>query len=296
MTAIAWTGEALAVGAGPSVLSVDPRAPARALTLTLLTADDDVAAVAVSGDGRALAVADDAGAATLARLPGGGVDARLRAHAPMASSAAWLPSRPGRLITGGMDASVALWDAPARRLVRRWAAGAGGGDGSGRLFNPPFVHAVAVMPHGTPRPAAGLAAAACGDGAVLLIDAESTPARGADPAPVVTLGRDQGGHTAPAAAVAFVGGGGGAPVPRLLATGGDDGRVLLWDWGAALAAGDVATLPPAWRGIAAAVPAGAPVRVADAGHGRKVQALASGPGGQLAVCDVTEQVTLCTLG
>jgi hypothetical protein len=292
VAAIAWAEETLVAGVGPAVLSIDPRSPAH--PTPLITADDDVAAVAVSADSRTLAVADDAGAATLARLPGGAVVAALRAHAPMASAAAWLPSRAERLVTGGMDATVALWDSGARRCVRRWAAGAGvaGDDASeGRLFNPPFVHALAVMPAGTPRPAAGLAAAACGDGAVLLIDAESAPAgtAGTAPSPLLALGLAQGGHTAAAAAAAFVG-------PRLLATGGDDGRVLLWDWGAALAAGDAVRLPPAWRAVAASVPAGPPARVADVGHGRKVQALAAGPGGALAVCDVTSMVTLCALG
>jgi hypothetical protein len=96
------------------------------------------------------------------------------------------------------------------------------------------------------------------------------------------------------------GGDGGAAAARLLASGGDDGRLLLWDWRAALSGGDAAPLSPAWRDAVAAGAgedgAGRVVAVADIAHGRKVQAVAAGPGGLLAVCDVGATVAVVEVG
>jgi hypothetical protein len=112
------------------------------------------------------------------------------------------------------------------------------------------------------RDAAGAsryAAVACGDGSValLLLDAPSPPAKQARTS--WALGRGAGGHTACASHVAFPSFAAGPP---LLLSAANDGRALLWRWGA-YAAGEAA----------------APEVVAAAAHGAKVNWAATSGGG-----------------
>ena len=113
---------------------------------------------------------------------------------------------------------------------------------------------------------------ACGDGSValLLLDAPSAPrARTA-----WALGRAAGGHRACVAHAAFPAFGAGAP---LLLSAGNDGRALLWDWGAYVA-GDAA----------------APRVAAEAAHGAKVNWAATGaaPAARLFLADTSRQLAV----
>ena len=294
----------LAVGVGCGVVLVDARRAAQT-TPPSFTTTDDVAGVAFAADSSTLAIVDDMGAATVASVsPTGGlrVDAALRnAHTSLASAAAWRPGSARHLVTAGLDCTIALWDVTARRCTARWRAGAGveGQAEVTQVVNPPFVHALAVSPVGTAGVTSRLVAAACGDCAVLLLDARSGSGRrgswdAGPPDPLARLTPAAGGHTSACTALAFVQGTDATPAaPRILASGGDDGRVLLWAWRAAVAR---ASPPSAWRDTLTDTPADAPALVADIAHGHKVQALAAGREGVVAVCDVGVEVTVCEVG
>jgi len=267
-----------------------------------------------------------------------------RAHAgSLATAVAFQPGRAGEsLVSGGCDCSLARWDCRSGRLVRRWqaseitrngddkeegtieggvagtttaaatatAAAAAAPQQASKLFNPPFVHALAVpsttMAAAATKPWSGCVAAALGDGSVAVLDcdargggggeeggrhrdqrsnkkkASSSPASSSSsllsPLPpfhgvLAVLRPEDGGHLAAATCVAFVGGGedgggkegGGGEgegcsspasqlLPQLVASGGDDGRLLFWEWArSAAAAGSCGQqqqqkqqLPAAW--------------------------------------------------
>ena len=235
-----------------------------------------------------------------------------RAHASLATAVAFRPGRAGEsLVSGGCDCSLARWDSCSGRLVRRWqareiAGGGGGGGGGGdlggerggvqgegiagggaaaatsRVFNPPFVHALAVPSASAAKPWSGCVAAALGDGSVAVLDCEargetrlprkerekkkgkpspSCPPLLSSPLPafsgvLAVLSPEEGGHSAAATCVAFVaegggGGGGGAGgfSAPLVASGGDDGRLLFWRWAgsAAVEADDGGGEGQRWR-------------------------------------------------
>ena len=217
---------------------------------------------------------------------------------------------------------VARWEAGACVAAAAGAGAAAAAASTTQLINPPFVHALAAGVGGggggapPPRPLSGLVAAALGDGGVLLLDAEARPAGGAAP----TAGGGGGPPRRGARAVRARPGGGGAagapgPPPRpqppagvlgllagltrpatalafsphpslpWLVSGGDDGRVLVWDWragvvGRAGRGGGVAG-PDKWAGVLGGRGApGAQPLLADVAHGRKVQALGVCGGGQ----------------
>jgi hypothetical protein len=119
---------------------------------------------------------------------------------------------------------------------------------------------------------ARLAAVACGDGSValLLLDAPATPrARTA-----WSLSRGAGGHSACASHAAFPAFAAGAP---LLLSAGNDGRALLWDWGAYVAGTQAA-----------------PRVAAEAQHGAKVNWTASGaaPAPRLYLADTSRHLAV----
>jgi hypothetical protein len=115
------------------------------------------------------------------------------------------------------------------------------------------------------------AAAACGDGSVALLALEPPPSPKARASWALT--RAAGGHTACAAHACFPAFAAGAP---LLLSAGNDGRALLWDWGAYVA-GDAA----------------APRVLATAAHGAKINWATSGaaPSARLYLADTSPTLT-----
>ncbi|GBF91689.1 hypothetical protein Rsub_03993 [Raphidocelis subcapitata] len=169
------------------------------------------------------------------------------------------------------------------------AAPAGGSDAAApRLCNPPMVHCLSTPPGDGPA-ARRLVAAACGDGAVAVFSVEAAgggggsstgtgsagkrkpvkqqqqqqqrqqqPPQAAEPAAYagqdvsLWLGREAGGHARPASAVAFLSAAGGG---RYVASGGEDRRLVVWDWQAATSGSRSSTAAadtPASAGEAAA--------------------------------------------
>lgn len=126
----------------------------------------------------------------------------------------------------------------------------------GQIFNPPFVHAVASPTAADDRLLLSMVAAARGDGAVSVFDAdhESAAASGSGSSSSSSKGKGKsggsskgsrasggqaslqgcsvmldssaGGHSRPVSAVQFTKSGGG----RHVVSGGEDGRLVIWNW------------------------------------------------------------------
>ncbi|GIL52789.1 hypothetical protein Vafri_8467 [Volvox africanus] len=193
-----------------------------------------------------LAAGDDAGEAQVYDLTAGRLFKSIRnVHSNICSSVAFRGHKPWDLLTGGLDCTIAKYDFSRPKCVDRWdmnaltaaAAGSAGSGGGGQIFNPPFVHQLTV-PTGDNQSACHWVAAARGDGAVVVLDADvSSSASGASgpttqvvargrasgrggaahstmskgsavgkcggPMQPLVLDRDVGGHTMPVCCVAF---------------------------------------------------------------------------------------------
>lgn len=274
VAALSWQSEhALCVGSGKRVHFVDVRKISSSSSPSfpvIFEAEDDVSSLSVARDAKTLAVADDAGAVTLVDLSGADRSSFSSRKLPsahggsVATACCFRPNRSGEsLVSAGCDCTLARWDCSGRRLVRRWQAASelvvpqqqqqqeqqGEGEGeeleqsTNRMFNPPFVHSLAVptplssFASNSRKPWNALVAAAIGDGSVVVLegDASSAPASSSSspadarsrssrrrerdnakkkssrlpPRPpfggvLAVLGRRDGGHSSAATCVAFV--------------------------------------------------------------------------------------------
>ena len=214
---------------------------------------------------------------------------RFDGHESFVSCVALRGHKPREVVSGGLDARVCVWDRDKASAVRRWsvnelasAADAAEAEASkfsqtengeeggandeaarrtnpSRMMNPPFVHCVATWAcaraptHAHTR---RLAAAACGDGTVALVDldapksdasgkkkkkkkntssSETTSERpggargdalGGLPAVFLGRGARGGAHASAASHVAFPGWGDG----DVVVSGGNDRAIKAWRW------------------------------------------------------------------
>jgi len=211
---------------------------------------------------------------------------RFDGHESFVSCVALRGHKPREVVSGGLDARVCVWDRDKAAAVRRWSVnelvaaadaaeaeaseaeafsqtenGEEGGANTdrdpSRMMNPPFVHCVATWAcaraptHAHTR---RLAAAACGDGTVALVDLDapksdaksgakkkkkkntsnSRPGEltrvdgGLGGLPAVFLGRGArgGAHASAASHVAFPGWGDG----DVVVSGGNDRAIKAWRW------------------------------------------------------------------
>ncbi|XP_017280099.1 WD repeat-containing protein 53 [Kryptolebias marmoratus] len=202
--------------------------------------EEEINALALSEIGSALAVADDSGAVRILELPAGKACRTLRRHTNICSSVAFRPHRPNNLVSVGLDMQVMLWGLQKTRplwtvslqdvaeeeeeenLLRR----------PGQLFNPPLAHCVSVSGCGN------VLGCAAEDGRLHLMQiggGSKLERRGAIRA-----------HSQGASQAHFVG---FLPHPYWLLTGGNDGRVALWDLSKhpVVAASADANVPPPRR-------------------------------------------------
>lgn len=305
--AFAPDGTALLFAQGASVRALDLRAGGGApggagggVATELFQCGDDVGGLAFHPKGGALfAAASDDGTVVVAEWPGGrGKGDPLQAHSgSLCSAVAFRPHRPAELVSVGLDGVAVHWDFERRRKLRTVSLaenGAATGDGL-QVVNPPLPHALSIPASTTNAAAPGahrLAAVACQDGAVVLLDLDhgNKPRKpkgkgggggggGAKAGPLagaaaLSLDSDAGGHTGAAACVEFATFGDG----DLLVSGGTDRRLLLWSWTGA-AAGHGALR-------------------AQVEHKRKVNWLCtagSGPEARIAVADTSPAVSVYAL-
>ncbi|PNW72192.1 hypothetical protein CHLRE_16g678400v5 [Chlamydomonas reinhardtii] len=215
----------LFAAAGSLVYQLDLRAPG-SVVHTYDGAREEVNGLAVNCRGAYLAAGDDGGEVQVYDLVAGRQYKGIRnVHRSLCSSVAFRPHKPWDLLSSGLDSTIAKYDFSRPKCIDRWdmaalaaQPGAAGG-GGGQIFNPPFVHQVAV-PTGESRPGCGWLAAARGDGAVVVLDADVSSAASGSSGPTSVL-------AAAAAGGRKGGGGGGGGTVKGKGKGGSGGGGVM---------------------------------------------------------------------
>lgn len=163
-----------------------------------------------------LASADDSGAIKILDLENKKVSRSLRRHSNICSSVAFRPQRPQSLVSCGLDMQVMLWNLQKARPL--WITNLQEDEmeemespqSPGQLLNPALAHSVSVASCGN--------IFSCGaeDGKVRIFRVVG-----------VKCEQELGfkGHTLGVSQVCFL------PESYLLLTGGNDGKIMLWDVG-----------------------------------------------------------------
>lgn len=231
-------GETICVAVGGDVEVFDLRKVHEPVQTHALSTEE-INQVVVQSRGKFLAAADDLGHVHLVDLESQKKFKTMRGgHENMCSTIAFRPRRPWEILSGGMDCRLVRWDFSRGTPKGAWQMGCEDGE-SGKVFNPPMIHAVAV-PETEDAELSRMAAVARGDGVVGVYDLESeklakrsksrSSKRSVDDPPQdasckMLLGQEQGGHRSSVAHVVF-----GQFLGRcLLASGGNDRRIVLWD-------------------------------------------------------------------
>ncbi|NWR42463.1 WDR53 protein, partial [Regulus satrapa] len=201
---------------GESISVLDVRCPREPLQRFQVN-EEEINCLAVNDADSLLAAADDSGAIKVLDLESKKVSRCLR-HSNICSSVAFRAQRPQSLVSCGLDMQVMLWNLQKARPL--WTVNLQERDteeeeeespqSAGQLFNPPLAHSLSVASCGN--------VFGCGaqDGAVRIFR--------------VTGGRFQRelqfqAHSLGVSQVLFM------PGAYRLLSGGNDGKVLLWDVG-----------------------------------------------------------------
>eukprot|EP00201_Polytomella_parva_P007422 CAMPEP_0175079960 /NCGR_PEP_ID=MMETSP0052_2-20121109/25190_1 /TAXON_ID=51329 ORGANISM="Polytomella parva, Strain SAG 63-3" /NCGR_SAMPLE_ID=MMETSP0052_2 /ASSEMBLY_ACC=CAM_ASM_000194 /LENGTH=617 /DNA_ID=CAMNT_0016350503 /DNA_START=141 /DNA_END=1994 /DNA_ORIENTATION=+ len=222
---------------------------------------DELNCLAIHSSAKYLAAGDDTGDVAILDLESKKIFKMLnRAHQNICSSLSFRPEgKSSDLLTAGLDSVVAKYDFTRSKCLDRWNMGSlAAATGSKQIFNPPFVHQLAVSEFPAQQ---RLAAVARGDGALVVLDVDyeskytsvafpcassagKTSNKGTPlthtrthriPCNVV-ISEEYGASTAPATTVAF------SSIPpcpikgirRLLFSAGNDRKVMVWDLDAAV--------------------------------------------------------------
>ncbi|XP_075793314.1 WD repeat-containing protein 53 isoform X1 [Pelodiscus sinensis] len=177
--------------------------------------EEEINCLSVNETDSVLAAADDSGAIKIVDLENKKVSRSLRRHSNICSSVAFRPQRPQSLVSCGLDMKVMLWNLQKARplwttTLQETEAEEVGQQSAGQFFNPPLAHSLSV--------------AACGN--VFSCGAEDGKIR-IFRVTGVKFEQELGfkAHTLGVSQVLFL------PDVYWLLSGGNDGRVLLWDVG-----------------------------------------------------------------
>ncbi|KAG9348162.1 hypothetical protein JZ751_001897, partial [Albula glossodonta] len=207
----------LYVSHGETVSVLDPR-NLKGPVEELHVGEDEINALSLNEMGTLLAAADDSGAVRVVELESGKVSRTLRRHTNICSSVAFRPQRPQSLVSAGLDMQLMLWSLQKARplwvlnLQEVMEEEEDCRQTPGQLFNPPLVHCVSVAACGN------VMACAAEDGRVHVLRAGG----GSRPERQVALQA----HSQGASQAHFLN---FLSHPYWLATGGNDGRMALWD-------------------------------------------------------------------
>ncbi|XP_029470838.1 WD repeat-containing protein 53 [Rhinatrema bivittatum] len=183
--------------------------------------EDEINCISVNETGNLLATADDSGVIKVVDLESKKVSRCLRKHSNICSAVAFRPQRPQSLVSCGLDMQVMLWNLQKARPLwimnlqdeAQEEEGKGQQQSCGQLFNPPLAHSLTVAPCGN--------VIGCGaeDGKIRVFRVTGTK-----------FEQELGfrGHTQGVSQVHFLD---FLPGPGWLLSGGNDGKVLLWDVG-----------------------------------------------------------------
>ncbi|MBN3298541.1 WDR53 protein, partial [Amia calva] len=206
----------LYVSHGEAVSILDPRALKQPVSV-LRIGEDEINGLSLNETNSLLAAADDSGAVRIVELDSGKVVRTLRRHTNICSSVAFRPQRPQSLVSCGLDMQVMLWSLQKARPL--WVLNLKEAteeeeepqQSAGRLFNPPLAHCVTVASCGN------IFACAAEDSRVHLLRVAGSKfeRHGVLKA-----------HTQGASQVHFLS---FLTHPYWLVSGGNDGKVLLWD-------------------------------------------------------------------
>ncbi|NXA42680.1 WDR53 protein, partial [Eudromia elegans] len=174
--------------------------------------EEEINCLAVNETESALAAADDAGMIKIVDLENRKVSRTLR-HSNICSSVAFRPQRPQSLLSCGLDMQVMLWNLQKARAL--WTTNLqdsemeeAGAQAAGQFFNPPLAHSLSIASCGN--------VFGCGaqDGKVRIFRVTG-----------VKFEQELAfkGHSLGVSQVLFL------PGAYWLLTGGNDGKVLLWD-------------------------------------------------------------------
>uniref|UniRef100_A0A8C8R5B3 WD repeat domain 53 n=1 Tax=Pelusios castaneus TaxID=367368 RepID=A0A8C8R5B3_9SAUR len=175
--------------------------------------EEEINCLSVNETDSVLAAADDSGTIKIVDLENKKVSQSLKRHSNICSSVAFRPQRPQSLVSCGLDMKIMLWTLQKARplwtmTLQESEAEEAEQQSAGQFFNPPLAHSLSI--------------AACGN--VFSCGAEDGKIR---------IFRVTGvkfeqelafkGHTLGVSQVLFL------PEAYWLLTGGNDGKVLLWD-------------------------------------------------------------------
>ncbi|EPS67361.1 hypothetical protein M569_07414, partial [Genlisea aurea] len=248
-----------------------------------------------------IAAADDSGGVKIIDVHQKCLNKTLRAgHENICSSVQFIPWRPWEAITGGFDSKLVMWDFSRGRPNKFLNFGIGAD--SGQVFNPPFLHALAVPDLDIADQVGKVCAVARGDGVVSIIDIEAELAAGkTEPSKIkrnnskstvktsppvdrrvtnLDLDYSMGGHTSSVSSVAFSSFG---EKGKLVVSGGNDKSVKVWDWNRAYDSGRSSIADNILR--------------LDIGLQRKVNWICTTPcdSENLVVCDTSKTVKVYTV-
>ncbi|XP_041120694.1 WD repeat-containing protein 53-like [Polyodon spathula] len=205
------------VSHGEAISILDVRALKEPVNLFRVS-EDEINCLSVNETDSLLAAADDSGSIKILDLSSGKVARSLRKHTNICSSVAFRPQRPQCLVSCGLDMQVMLWNLQKARplwVLNLQELGEEEEEqqqqSAGQLFNPPLAHAITVATCGNTF--------ACGseDGNIHVFKVAGT-----------RFERQVGfkAHSQGVSQVHFVN---FLSHPHWLVSGGNDGKVLLWD-------------------------------------------------------------------
>jgi len=216
---------------------------------------EDINQVVVNSKGTTLAAADDSGSVCLINLEKNQLAKTLRnGHTNICNSVQFRPHQPWEVVSGGLDSRLLHWDYGTGRVKHNFVMESASDETDSQMFNPPYVYSVAVGDTDDYL-SRQVTAVARGDGVVGVYNlfapngntgSPRTPrresikqvdtmkglmAKSKHKSDNCTRGssfltRSNGGHTACASHVVFARFGEG----KKLVSGGNDGRVLIWEW------------------------------------------------------------------